>query len=85
MQDNPFAAMLNIIKESARALNSPPLRIGEVISTAPLKVDVAGTPQDGSTIQKNAELGNLSTGDRVLLACLDDDQRFIILCKVARV
>lgn len=85
MQDNPFASMLEIVKAAAREQIVPAFRIGEVISTSPLKIDVAGTPQDRDTLRRNAKIENLSAGDRVLLACLDGDQRFIVLCKVVDV
>ena len=85
MQDNPFASMLEIVKAAVQEQIVPAFRIGEVISALPLKIDVAGTPQDRDTLQKNAKVESLSAGDQVLLACLDGDQRFIVLCKVVDV
>ena len=85
MQDNPFASMLELIRNTVQEQNTPAYRLGEVISASPLKINVMGTPQDRDSIEKNESINAFSVGERVLLACLDGDQRFVVICKVVSV
>lgn len=56
MQDNPFASMLELIRNTVQEQNTPAFRLGEVISASPLKINVMGTPQDRDSIEKTRVL-----------------------------
>lgn len=65
-------------------------RLGSVLSTAPLKVDVGGTTQEAGRfyipvrmLDSNHRLTGLRAGDQVLLLT-DDDQTFYLLDKVVQ-
>ncbi len=72
-----FAAIRDAVLEAI----PPAFRIGEVVSTNPLRVVVNGTSHAG--LECNAAL-ECAAGDRVLLACLENDNRLIVLCKVVK-
>jgi hypothetical protein len=80
MENNPFTTMVQAIRDD----NKTPAayRIGTVKSISPLEVDVAGTIQDHDSLLKNEMIITFEFGDRLLLIPIDDEQRYIILCKV---
>lgn len=83
MEDNPYFAILNSMEKQTTDMIPTVLRMGIMVSEK--KLDIGGTTQDGVgvAIYKNDDI-SLSPGDSVLVAMLDDDQRPIILCKVAK-
>lgn len=82
MEDNPFAALVKNIREDNKSQIPVSLRLGTVLSAVPLELDVAGTVQDQSSLLKNDLLTHFTRGDRLLLAPIEDEQRYIIICKV---
>lgn len=82
MEDNPFSMIVNKIREDNKAQIPASFRIGKVVSTVPLTVDVSGILLDNYELQKNNELKIFEIGDLLLLVPIEDEQRFIILCKV---
>ncbi len=83
MEKDPYQAILEALR--GRAETPSRLRLGTVAALTPLTVEVAGTLQTGN-LRVNAALlpladGPLDLGDTVLLFS-EDDQSFIILCKV---
>ncbi len=80
MEGNPFASIVQIIRDD----NKAPVfyRLGIVSSDDPLMVDVAGTTQDNSSLIKNGMMVSFEVGDRLLLLPIEDEQRYIIICKV---
>lgn len=85
MEDNPFSSLVRGIREEARKQVPVYFRLGDVITPAPLKVNVAQTIQDKDTLLKNSSLTEFDAGDTVLLMPIEDEQRYIIICKVVKV
>lgn len=85
MEGNPFVCILETMRGQVPGQIPVNYRIGEVKSGAPLQVTVDGTIQSGAQLLKNADLGELHSGDAVVLLPFDDDQRHIILCRVVNV
>lgn len=85
MEDNPYSKFLQLMGTQAAGQIPVTLRLGSVISASPLKIDVSNTVQESSDLLKNDAIGELHSGDSVLLVTLDGDQTFIILCKVVGV
>ncbi|QEY34611.1 hypothetical protein FL966_05835 [Caproiciproducens galactitolivorans] len=85
MEDNPYVKIVQLVRNQADRQIPTLFRLGTVISPNPLKIDVSSTVQDEGALFKNAALGELESGDSVLLVTLDGDQHFIILCKVVGV
>ncbi len=81
MEDNLFFKLTELIRDEAAGTVGSPWRLGEVVSSSPLLVEVSGTIQDQKSLSKASGL-SISKGDSVLLTSLDDDQSFIIICKV---
>ena len=85
MEDNPYSKLLQMIREQAGNQIPITFRFGTVISVLPPKVEVSNTVQTAADLLKNAAIGELHIGDSVLLVPFEDDQRFIILCKLVSV
>lgn len=85
MEDNPFSRIIESIRKDSKELFPTTYRLATVISKDPLKIDVARTIQEGRDLLKNSMLGPLEPGDQVLVIPIDDEQRYIILCKVVEV
>ena len=85
MEDNPFVTMIKAITQVSKSQIPAAFRFGTVASINPLRLDVAGTTQDESAILKNNLIDNFMLGDRLLLAPIEDEQRYIILCKVVSI
>lgn len=82
MEDNPFSALVNSIRDDNKKQSASYYRLGTVISVEPFMVDVAGTSQDEGAFLKNSMLNFFEEGDRLLLMPIEDEQRYIIICKV---
>lgn len=82
MEDNPFLRILDYIRKESRAQIPAMYRLATVISSDPIRIDVAGTIQEGRDLLKNSMLGPLEQGDRIIVLPIEDEQRYIILCKV---
>lgn len=85
MEDNPYQKLLQMVREQAGGQIPVTFRFGTVISASPLKVEVSNTTQTGADLLKNQAIGTLNNGDSVLLVPFEDDQKFIVLCKVVNV
>lgn len=85
MEDNPYVKWLQITRDQVGGQIQSNFRFGSVISVSPLKIDVSNTVQESGDLLKNDAIGELHSGDSVLLVTLDGDQTFIILCKVVGV
>ena len=81
MEENPFFSLVENVGKIAGS-GSVPLRIGRVLTASPLTMDVCDTIQDADNFAGRAAGLTLSAGDKALLATLDGDQSYIILCKV---
>lgn len=82
MNDNPFAEVVNTIREDNKARAPASYRFGDVTSISPLTVDVAGTSQDKDVFLINDSITSFEIGDQLFLIPIDDEQRYIIMCKV---
>jgi hypothetical protein len=59
--------------------------MGTVKSIIPLIIEVSGTDQDADSLLKNAVITHFEIGDELLLMPVEEEQRYIILCKVVDV
>ncbi len=59
------------------------LRLGEILSVSPLKLDVAGTVQEAERVRLTRAGTGLEPGNMVLLLT-DDDQTFYLIDKVVQ-
>ena len=82
MEDNPFSSLIKTIGKVSKGQIPATFRFGTVITDNPIKLDVAGTIQDKSSVLKNSLIDGLVEGDTVLMVPVEDEQRYIILCKV---
>lgn len=85
LNDNPFSSIIQNIREDGKNQIPAHYRLGTVISTIPLIIDVAGTRQDKESLLCNSNIGALEASNRVLLIPIEDEQRYILMCKVVNV
>lgn len=85
MEDNPYSKLLALVREQADGQIPTTFRFGTVVSAAPLKIEVSNTVQTKADLLKSNSIGELHSGDTVLLLPFEEDQRFLILCKVVGV
>jgi len=85
LEDNPYTTFLKIIRNQSDGRMPIAFRFGTVKSASPLKVEVSDTIQAGDDLLKNNAIGELHSGDSVLLVPFDNDQKFIVLCRVVSV
>lgn len=83
--DNPFSSVVQEMLHYNKSKNPASFRMGTVLSEVPLKVDVAGLIHDNRSLLKNSSLNILYSGDRLLLVPIEEEQRYIIICKVVSV
>lgn len=82
MEGNPYTELIKNIREDVREQTPVTYRFGKVVSTSPLKIETSGTIQESFDLLRSNTVINLEAGDSVLLLPIEDQQRFIILCKV---
>ena len=85
MEDNPYSKFIRLIRSQADDRIPVSFRFGTVLSANPLKVDVGSTIQTADDLVKSESVSELKSGDSVLVIPLEEDQRFLILCKVVNV
>lgn len=85
MQENPFATMIETIANVSKEQLPVNFRFGYVKSVNPLRIDVAGTIQESTEVLKNSLITEFSEADMLLLVPIEEEQRYIILCKVVSV
>ncbi len=84
MDNNPFSSVVKTIREDNRTQKKVHFRMGTVLSVAPLKIEVAGIEQDEKALLKNDLITSFAPGDRLLLFPIEEEQRYIIICKVVK-
>jgi hypothetical protein len=82
MQENPYSAMINMMKSQAKGQIPAWIRFGKIISPSPLKVEISNTVQERKDLLLSANLGELHAGDSVLTIPINNNQQFIVLCRV---
>ena len=82
MQENPYSAIVNMIKSQARGQIPMWIRFGKIISPDPLKIEISNTVQEKRDLLLNANLGELHAGDSVLTIPINNNQQFIVICRV---
>ncbi len=85
MEDNPYSTLISNIRKDMDSRQPTAFRLGSVSTSSPLTVEVAGTVQESSALLKNSHLGAFYSGDQVLLLPIENEQRYIIICKVVNV
>ena len=82
MEENPYSLLLKNIRNDIRKRIPPAFRLGTVIGINPLRIDVVGTVQTNEFLLKNEGLDIFTRGEKLLLIPIEEEQRYIILCKV---
>jgi len=83
MEVNPYAELINKLRKDLLSIMPAIHRFGEVISINPLEIEVGGTVQEKTDLLRNYSYSP-DIGDRVLLMPIENEQRYIILCKVVK-
>lgn len=82
MEGNPYVALISKLRDDSMNRAPVPHRLGKVTSINPLKVEVSGTVQEKLNLLKDQRITSFDIGDILLLLPIEEEQRFIILCKV---
>lgn len=82
MEGNPYTELIQSIRNDIKEQTPVAYRFGKVVSANPLKIETSGTIQDSFDLLRSNTVIDLEAGDSVLLLPIEDQQRFIILCKV---
>ncbi|MDF2511002.1 MAG: hypothetical protein K0S04_868 [Herbinix sp.] len=82
MENNPFLSMVQNIRDDNRLQTSVSYRLGTVASVTPFTVDVAGIRQQANSLLKNHLITDFEVGSQLLLFPIENEQRYIILCRV---
>lgn len=85
MEDNPYMVIISAMRNDIKSKAPVAYRYGTVKTNAPLSVEVSGLLHTESALLKNSLITSFSAGDRLLLMPIEDEQRYIILCKVVGV
>ncbi|MFZ7103366.1 MAG: DUF2577 family protein [Peptococcaceae bacterium] len=85
MEGNPYAELVKNIREDLKAQTPVAYCFGTVVNIDPLKIEVSGTVQESFDLLRSNIVVGLNKGDSVLLLPIEDQQRFIILCKVVSI
>lgn len=85
MEDNPFSKIIKAIRQDNMSQIPAAFRIGTIISEEPVILDVAGTIQDEKCLLKNSLINRFEAGDKLLLVPIEEEQRYIIICKVVSI
>lgn len=85
MEDNPFLTMVKTIRQVSKSQIPANFRFCTVVKADPLQLDVAGTIQDKDSVLKNSTINTFAEGDMLLLVPIEEEQRYIILCKVVSI
>lgn len=82
MEGNPFVELVKTFRDDAKAQTPVAYRFGKVVNEDPLKIETSGTIQEKFDLLRSNTVIDLKKGDSVLLLPIEDQQKFIILCKV---
>ena len=85
MEGNPYVSLVNTIRNDNKYNFPANYRLGTVVSALPLTVDVAGNVQEENDLLKSDTIVNFAKGEQLLLIPVDDEQKYIIICKVVNV
>ncbi len=78
--ENPFSAMVDVIREEVRRGSGPSWNMGEVVSTAPLQVRYQGVLLNADQVAAAGQwAAQLKVGDSVPVLPDRDDGRFVIM------
>lgn len=82
MEGNPYIEMVNALRKDSQDRNQVAYRFGTVTNVDPLRIETSGTIQESFDLLRSNAVVGLEKGDSVLLLPIEDQQKFIILCKV---
>lgn len=82
MEGNVFNELAMRLRAEAAGQLPTMCRYGKVISTEPLRIEVAQIIHEKEVFMKDYNLPELMVGDRCLLIPMESEQRYIIVCKV---
>jgi len=85
MEGNPYVELVNTLRKDVQENYPVAYRFGTVKSINPLRIETGGTIQENFDLLRSNTVVDLNIGDSVLLLPVEDQQRFIILCKVVSI
>ena len=78
--ENPFSALVDVIRKEVQKGAGPAWGMGEVVSTSPLKVEYQGVQLTGEQVaDAEAWAGALAVGDRVPVLPDREDGKFVLI------
>lgn len=80
MQGNPYSKLVQALREDRRMSLPAAFREGKVISTNPLRMEVAGNIQEEEDLIESQDQPPLEVGDHCLLVPVNDEQQYWIIC-----
>ncbi|MDP4146521.1 MAG: DUF2577 family protein [Bacillota bacterium] len=83
MKSNPYAHIINIIREQGAKYNPASIQLGEVIDSKPT-IKTADIQLNANNLLVNDQIKTLNQGDTVALIQLND-AAFLIFCKVVNI
>ena len=82
MEVNPYTEFVKKLREDAANRTPVFFRFGKVINANPLQVEISGTVQEKTNLLKDQRIISFERNDELLLLSIEEEQRFIIICKV---
>lgn len=82
LEGNPYSHLVKEIQKLSQGQQTERFRFGTVVNIDPLRIETSGTIQTSKDLLRSNTVTNLYKGDSVLLLPIEDEQRFIIICKV---
>lgn len=82
MQDNPYAAIVNMFRDDTDERLPVSFRTGTVNGSSPISIDIGGALQEGSALVFTTENPYFERGQKVLLIPMEEEQRYIVLTRL---
>lgn len=80
MKNNPYADLLNIIKDNSPQPAS--INLGVVLSSDPLRIKIGDLVLYRENLLVNVDIKNLLINDTVATIPIENGQKYIVLAKV---
>lgn len=80
MKNNPYADLLNIIKDNSPQPNL--ISLGIVLSSDPLRIKIGDLVLYRENLLVNVDIKNLLINDTVAVTPIESGQKYIVLAKV---
>ncbi|AWZ50035.1 hypothetical protein C3495_14425 (plasmid) [Clostridiaceae bacterium 14S0207] len=80
MKNNPYADLLNIIKDNSPQPNL--ILLGIILSSDPLRIKIGDLILYRENLLVNVDIKNLLINDTVAVTSIENGQKYIVLAKV---